>query len=139
MLKKECQYCLNREAIENFGRVALETESSLIIVFKDQSHKGRMVVAYKKDHVAEIADLSKEELDLFMADVIKTVKIMRKLFNPDRVNYGAFSDTLGHLHIHLVPKYEGGFEWGGTFQMNTGNYASDEEIDNLCKLVKENW
>ena len=61
MLLKDCQYCLNREAIENFGRIAFETETSIIIVFKDQTHKGRMCVAYKKDHVADICDLSPED------------------------------------------------------------------------------
>lgn len=139
MKKNECQYCGNLEALEKFGRLAFETETSLIIVFKDQSHKGRMIVAYKKDHVAELSDLSPEDRQAFMDDVVACADAIRKVFNPNRINYGAYGDTLGHLHFHLVPKYENGFEWGGTFQMNTGNYASDEEINEIAKLIKENF
>ncbi len=141
MLLKDCQYCLNREAIENFGRIAFETEYSIIIVFKDQSHKGRMCVAYKKDHVAEITDLSPEDRLGFMNDVVACSNAIKAAYNPNRINYGAYGDTLGHLHFHLVPKYKDGFEWGGTFLMNTGkdNYASDEELAEVAKNIKENF
>lgn len=141
MLLKDCQYCLNRDAIENFGRVAFETEYSIIIVFKDQSHKGRMCVAYKKDHVAELIDLSEKDREGFLKDVYACARAIRKAYHPDRINYGAYGDTLGHLHFHLVPKYKDGFEWGGTFAMNTGkeHYASDEEIAAVAKAIKENW
>ncbi len=141
MLLKECQYCLKREAIEEFGRIAFETETSIIIVFKDQSHKGRMVVAYKNDHVDDICALDPEERTKFINDVVACANAIKKVYHPDRVNYGAYGDGLGHLHFHLVPKYKDGFEWGGVFQMNTGkqNYATEEEIEAVAKAIKENF
>ena len=141
MLLKDCQYCLNREAIENFGRIAFETETSIIIVFKDQTHKGRMCVAYKKDHVADICDLSPEDRITFINDVVACANAIKEVYHPDRVNYGAYGDTLGHLHFHLVPKYKDEFEWGGTFQMNLGkdHYASDTELAEVAKNIKEHF
>ncbi len=141
MLLKDCQYCLNREAIENFGRIAFETETSIIIVFKDQTHKGRMCVAYKKDHVADICDLSPEDRIAFINDVVACANAIKEVYHPDRVNYGAYGDTLGHLHFHLVPKYKDEFEWGGTFQMNLGkdHYASDTELAEVAKNIKEHF
>ena len=35
---------------------------------------------------------------------------MHEIFNPDKVNYGAYGDTGHHLHFHLVPKYKDGYE-----------------------------
>ena len=61
MKKDGCPYCHQGEALAKFGVLAFETETSLVIVFKDQSHKGRAIVAYKDDHVAEIQDLSDEK------------------------------------------------------------------------------
>lgn len=141
MLLKDCQYCLNREAIENFGRIAFETKTSIIIVFKDQTHKGRMCVAYKKDHVADICDLSPEDRIAFINDVVACANAIKEVYHPDRVNYGAYGDTLGHLHFHLVPKYKDEFEWGGTFQMNLGkdHYASDTELAEVAKNIKEHF
>ena len=43
---------------------------------------------------------------------------MQKAFSPAKINYGAYSDNLPHLHFHLVPKHEDGLNYGGTFEMN---------------------
>ncbi len=139
MKKEGCPYCQKGEFLEKFGRLAFETETSEVIVFKDQHHKGRAIVAYKKDHVAEIQDLNDAERNAFMKDVSDVAKAIQKAYNPDRINYGAYGDTLGHLHIHLVPKYKDGFEWGGTFVMNTNEYASDEEINKVVEDLKKNY
>ncbi|MFQ8729698.1 MAG: HIT family protein [Enterocloster bolteae] len=34
-------------------------------------------------------------------------RAVHKVFQPDKVNYGAYGDTGHHLHFHIVPKYEG--------------------------------
>ncbi len=139
MKKENCPYCYQKEPLAKFGYLAFETETSLVIVFKDQTHKGRMIVAYKKDHVAEIQDLSDKERDAFMKDVADVAKAIQRAYHPNRINYGAYGDTLGHLHFHLCPKYEDEFEWGGTFQMNTGNLASEEEVKQVAQEIIKNY
>jgi diadenosine tetraphosphate (Ap4A) HIT family hydrolase len=71
-----------------------------------------------KFHVSELVNLSEADRNAFMADVCKVSNAIHKLFNPAKVNYGAYGDTGCHLHFHLVPKYTDEFEWGGTFEMN---------------------
>ena len=139
MKKDGCPYCQKGEFLAKFGVLAFETETSEVIVFKEQKHKGRAIVAYKKDHVAEITDLTDQERNAFMKDVSDVAKAIQKAYNPDRINYGAFGDSLGHLHIHLVPKWKDGYEWGGTFLMNTNEYASDEELEEVIKTLKANY
>ena len=59
---------------------------------------------------------------------------MHKIFNPDKVNYGAYGDTGHHLHFHLVPKYKDGYEWGDVFVMNPGEKTlSDEEYQDMVE------
>ena len=53
--------------------------------------------------------------------------LVHKAFHPDKVNYGAYGDGGCHLHFHLVPKYQGEFEWGTPFAMNPGK-TSDGKI-----------
>ena len=45
-----------------------------------------------------------------------------------------------HLHFHLVPKYEDGPGWGGTFEMMPSPKVllTDEEYTQLINKVKEN-
>lgn len=136
MKDKNCAYCMKGELLAKFGYLAFETEQSLVIVFKDQSHPGRMIVAHK-NHVSEIQYLSDEERNAYMKDVSDVAKAIQKVYNPDKVNYGAYGDTGCHLHFHLVPKYKDQFEWGGTFVMNTGKLVSEDECKVIAQKIKE--
>ena len=95
---------------------------SRLFLFKEQTYRGRCLVAYK-DHVHDLNMLSDEERNAFMADVVRVTRAMQKVFNPQKINYGAYSDKLSHLHFHLAPKYEGGPDFGGTFTMNPQKYT----------------
>lgn len=94
-------------------------------------------MAYK-DHVSEMVDLSDADRDAFFADVAKAAKAIHAVFQPDKVNYGAYGDTGCHLHVHLVPKYQDGFEWGGVFAMNPGQtYLGDAEYAEMIEKLKK--
>lgn len=133
-----CAYCMRGELLDKFGIFICDLEVSSLILFKEQSKPGRVIVAYK-DHVSEIVDISEEERNLFFADVTRAAKALHAAFHPNKVNYGAYGDTGCHLHMHLVPKYEGGDEWGGIFQMNPGKvYLSDAEYAEMIEKIKVN-
>ena len=136
--KINCLYCDTDEKLDNLMIEICKLNVSTLYLFKEQSHKGRCIVAYNK-HVNELFELDKKELELFMKDVTRAASAIKKTFSPDKVNYGAYSDTLPHLHFHLVPKYKDGYEWGGVFEMNPQKtYLSDEEYIERIKLIKEN-
>ena len=126
------------ELLDKFGIFICDLEVSSLILFKEQSKPGRVIVAYK-DHVSEIVNISEEERNLFMADVTRAAKALHAAFKPNKVNYGAYGDTGCHLRMHLVPKYEGGDEWGGIFQMNPGKvYLTDAEYEEMIEKIKAN-
>ena len=110
---------------------------SRMFIFKEQTYHGRCLVAYDK-HVDDLNLLSDEERNAFMSDVAKVTRAMQKVFNPDKINYGAYSDTLEHLHFHLIPKYVGGPDFGGVFQMNPKQvYLTDEEYAKMAEDLKK--
>lgn len=138
MKDTNCAYCMRGELLDKFGIFICDLQVSSLILFKEQSKPGRVIVAYK-DHVSEIVNISEEERNLFMADVTRAAKALHAAFKPNKVNYGAYGDTGCHLHMHLVPKYEGGDEWGGIFQMNPGKvYLSDAEYAEMIEKIKAN-
>lgn len=133
-----CGYCMRGELLDKFGIFICELECSSLILFREQSKPGRCIVAYK-DHVSEIVDISPEERNGFMADVARASRAIHAAFHPDKVNYGAYGDTGCHLHMHLVPKYNGGDEWGGTFSMNPDKvYLTDGEYAEMIRKIREN-
>lgn len=133
-----CGYCQGGELLAGFGIKICDLEVSQLILFKEQSHPGRCIVAYK-DHVSEIVNISDEERNLFFKDVDRAAKAIHAAFHPKKVNYGAYGDTGCHLHFHLVPKYENEFEWGGVFEMNPGKvYLTEEEYEEMIAKIKAN-
>lgn len=132
----QCLYCTNN--YDNLMIKIADLRVSRVFLFKEQTYRGRCLVAYK-DHVNDLNELSEEDRNAFMADVCQVTSAMQKAFNPEKINYGAYSDKLSHLHFHLAPKYVDGPDYGGTFQMNPGNvYLSDEEYQELIDKVKAN-
>lgn len=133
---KECLYCQNNETLHNLMIEICHLRVSRLFLFKEQTYRGRCLVAYDK-HVNDLNELSDDERNAFMADVAQATRAMQKAFRPEKINYGAYSDKLCHLHFHLAPKYVNGPDYGGTFQMNPGKvYLSDEQYAELIEAVK---
>ncbi|HAG69169.1 MAG TPA: HIT family protein [Lachnospiraceae bacterium] len=116
-MDQNCAYCMKGELVEKFGYEICELPSSTVYLFKEQSHPGRCIVA-SRHHVSELIELSEEEQQAFLKDVVRTAQAIHDAFHPDKVNYGMYGDTGHHLHMHLVPKYKDEYEWGGVFLMD---------------------
>lgn len=135
---KDCLYCQNNETLHNLMIEIAQLNVSRVFLFKEQTYRGRCLVAYK-DHVNDLNELSDEDRNAFMADVVRVTRAMDKAFHPEKINYGAYSDKLSHLHFHLAPKYVDGPDYGGTFQMNPGKvYLTDAEYQELIDAIKAN-
>ena len=136
MKDSNCAYCMQGELVEKFGYPVGKMPSGYLYIFKEQSKMGRLILAYK-DHVSEIVDISDEERNQFFADVNNVAKAIHKIFSPSKVNYGMYGDTGCHLHMHLVPKYEGGDEWGSTFSMNPDKkYLKESDYEEMAKIFR---
>jgi diadenosine tetraphosphate (Ap4A) HIT family hydrolase len=133
----DCLYCQRNDLQKSIMIEICDLSVSTLFLFKEQSHPGRCIVAYK-DHVKELFELSEIDRNAFMADVCQVAAAIQKAFSPEKMNYGAYSDKLPHLHMHLVPKYEGEFEFGGIFEMNPQKvYLTDVEYSAIIeKIVK---
>ena len=132
-----CAYCMQGELAAKFAYPVCEMKTGFLYVFKEQSKKGRVVLAHRK-HVSELIDLTDEERNDFFAEVAQVARAVHKVFHPDKVNYGAYGDTGCHLHFHIVPKYKGGEEWGGTFEMNSGRtILTDAEYEEMAEALRK--
>ncbi len=136
MKDPNCGYCAGGDVLAAYGIPICDLDVSQLILFKEQSKPGRCIVAYK-DHVSEIVNISDADRDAFFADVCRAAKAIHAAFHPDKLNYGAYGDTGCHLHMHLVPKYKDGDEWGGVFQMNPGKvFLTDGEYAEMIERIK---
>ena len=111
--------------------------ASTLYLFREQTYRGRCVVAYR-GHVNELFELAPPELGLFIQDVARAARAIKTAFGAAKINYGAYSDKLPHLHVHLVPKYLDGPSWGTTFEMMPANkkLLSDTDYAGLAEAIQ---
>lgn len=133
----DCLYCGNQAVLDELMIRICDLEVSTLYLFKEQSHPGRVVVAYK-EHVSEQFEIPEADYLKFMLDIRRVGEALKKVFQPAKTNFGAYSDTLKHAHWHIVPKYEGEFEYGGVFAMNPKQtYLSEEEYAQRIRKIRE--
>lgn len=133
-----CFYCEKDQRLDDLMIEIAELNVSTLYLFREQTYKGRCIVAYNK-HINELFELEDKELEAFIKDVKQVAAVLKKTFSAQKINYGAYSDKLPHLHFHIVPKYEGGPNWGGTFEMNPGKVLlNDEEYQQIMSAIRQN-
>jgi diadenosine tetraphosphate (Ap4A) HIT family hydrolase len=134
----ECLYCQKNETLDRLMIKIGDLEVSQLFLFKEQSYHGRCNVVYK-DHGVEFHELGDDQRNAFMKDVARVGKAIAAAFIPDKINYGAYADTLSHLHMHIVPKYKDGYGFGGVFEMNPQKtFLTDTEYDEVIEKIRQN-
>ncbi|MFV0366193.1 MAG: HIT family protein [Mangrovibacterium sp.] len=133
----ECLYCQKLPVLDELMIKICDLEVSQLFLFKEQSYRGRVNVVYK-DHGVELHELTAEQRNAFFKDVARAGKAIAEAFNPTKINYGAYSDTLTHLHMHIAPKYADGYGFGGVFEMNPKKtYLTQDEYAEVIAEIKD--
>lgn len=133
-----CFYCdEHHEGRESLMFPVGKMSAGTLYLFKDQAHKGRCVLALNS-HKKELFELDEAERNAYCADIAAATKAIKKLWNCTKINLGSFGDTNPHLHFHIVPKYEGGAEFGGNFAISYSEpvYLSDAEYQEMIQALK---
>jgi ATP adenylyltransferase len=105
---KPCPFCnVEREKI-------LETEMSFAIYDGFPVNDGHALIIPKR-HTANYFDLSLEEQKDCIELLNRVKGIVQEKYNPAGFNVGinineAAGQTVPHVHIHLIPRYEGDVE-----------------------------
>lgn len=80
---KECLYCTNNQTLHDLMIEIAPLSVSRVFLFKEQTYRGRCLVAYK-DHVNDLFELTPEERNAFMDDVTRVTRAMDKVFHPEK-------------------------------------------------------
>ena len=145
-----CFYCDEHHE----GREAImfkvgDMKAGTLYLFKDQAHKGRCALALKS-HKKELCECDEQERNDYCADLAAASGAIKKLWGCTKINLGSFGDSnpeafclifrISCYYIrHIVPKYEGGFEFGGSFAITNPEpvILKDEEYKEMIEALKK--
>ena len=129
-----CFYCENGEKLRSLMIEICELPYSKVYLNRDQKHRGRCIVTLK-DHKTEYFQLTPEENAGYFAEVSKVARAIFDLYHPDKINYATYGDGVPHVHVHIVPKYQDGLNWGAPFDdtlpkqlLSDGEYGEMVEV-----------
>ena len=76
---------------------------------------------------------------LYKHQFVGKLRTIQDLWGCTKLNLASFGDTNPHLHFHIVPKYEGGFEFGGSFEITNPQPVrlTEEEYQGMIGELKE--
>ena len=135
---KDCYYCEKGEKLNQLMTHIADMGNASIYLFRDQTHKGKCIEVFNTDHRTEWYQLNQEEQSELIYAVAKTAEALHNVFNPDKINYATYGDKVSHLHVHVVPKYENGPDWGGPFKDDrTPVILSEEEYIRRVEQIRE--
>lgn len=113
MTDNNCKFCGSAQLRPDMVEVG-PLPGGTLYLHRDQTHPGRLLMVSAR-HVRKITDLTPEEYTPLMDSVYRAAQAVTSLYQPDKINYLIFGDTSTHLHIHIVPKYRDGKDWGKVF------------------------
>ncbi len=109
-----CVFCgaVSADMAEEDSLVVHRGPHTITMLNKYPYNNGHLMVAPLR-HLAELSALSTEESHEIFRLITHSVKILKKVFNPDGFNIGinlgrsAGAGIVGHLHWHVVPRWNG--------------------------------
>ncbi len=99
---------------------------------------GHLMVAPRR-HIAELEDLSEEEIRELLALAQKSVSVLKAEMKPDGFNVGfnlgrpAGAGVVDHLHVHVVPRWNGDTSFMPVFG---GARVVSQSLDEVYRLLK---
>ncbi|WP_457567732.1 HIT family protein [Desulfurobacterium sp.] len=101
-----CPFCRREEL-----PIVLSNKHSFAIFDRYPVTPGHMLIIPVR-HVSSWFDITREERDSILELIEEGKKLLDANFHPDGYNIGinigkAAGQTIFHLHVHLIPRYEG--------------------------------
>ncbi|MBD3246946.1 MAG: HIT domain-containing protein [Candidatus Omnitrophica bacterium] len=110
---QECVFCqILRERNDEDNLVLRRSRHCFAMLNKFPYNNGHLLIVANR-HIANLTDLSPEEIQDMMKLAQEMIKIENETMNPDGFNTGinigqsAGAGIIHHIHMHIVPRWSG--------------------------------
>lgn len=86
------------------GTLLWESPVLRIVRVADPDYPGFCRVIWNA-HVREMSDLDSGQRGELMGAVLACEQVVRRLFEPDKINLASFGNVVPHVHWHVIPRW----------------------------------
>lgn len=109
-LEKDCLFC--KIADHDIPSEAILEDDNTISILDIMPRAPGHTMVIPKRHSMTILEVGEEELGPLFSAVKRTTSLLEKALRPDGftigINHGrASGQAIDHLHVHIIPRYEG--------------------------------
>lgn len=113
MPENTCPLCSDKDLVIDNDK-AIENELAYVLTDTNPVSPGHCLIVTRR-HIAEFFDATQEEKIAIFELIDEMKAIIDKKHNPDGYNIGvnirkAAGQSVPHIHIHMMPRYEGDIE-----------------------------
>jgi ATP adenylyltransferase len=137
---KGCFLCeALKKADEDSCLVVWRSELTFCIINRFPYNNGHLLVAPTR-HVGEVEKLTEEEMTALMRDGARAQALLKKVMKPHGFNWGlnvgrvAGAGLVDHLHMHIVPRWEGDTNFMPVF---ADVKVVPQALEDLCSKLKK--
>lgn len=137
--KKGCIFCQGRDAKINRKSFVLKTTAFSFSMLNIYPYNNGHIMVAPKRHKSRLKDLAVEELTDLMLLLNQTTDVIDEALKPDGYNIGvnigrmAGAGYPGHVHIHIVPRWEGDTNF---MPVLSNTKVISESLDSLYRRLK---
>lgn len=81
------------------------------LYLQNESRFPWLVLVPRLDDVSELIDLSENDQQQAMGEMVAVSKVVKILFNADKLNVANLGNVVAQLHIHVVARFVGDAAW----------------------------
>jgi ATP adenylyltransferase len=118
--------------------VLWRSKQTFCIINRFPYNNGHVLVAPNR-HVGDVEALTEEELCALMHDTVRAQKLLKRVMKPHGFNWGlnvgraAGAGLIDHLHMHVVPRWEGDTNFMTVF---ADVKVIPQALEDLCSTLK---
>ncbi len=139
---EECIFCIKPKAENDEKHLILHRSKHSFVIMNTFPYNNGHLMVVPNRHLAVLSALNKQELSDLFELVQLTEKILNIVYSPDGINIGinlgraAGAGIDQHLHVHLVPRWNGDVNFLSSL---SGTRVIPESFERAYRRLKEEF
>lgn len=135
IVSENCTFCeILHNTKENKTFIAKLNYGSLFLHW-DQCYAGRCLYI-SNTHVENYPHIDYNLFINLNTELLLLCKMIKKAFQPDRINYASLGNVVKHFHYHIIPRYKDDPNWGGPPWPSVEKKLTRIEYENLVNIYR---